>query len=238
MASCLGIYIESNLIKYAKVSKNHNDLKIESFGVRFYENLNEEIDKIIEETYSFGVPVSINLMNEQYLYFDIFALLNQKDIKKSVETELENYCDEKKLNVNAFETRYALVQNVEDKDKLQAIDILANKIEFNRQLQGLSKYKVTNVMPLPMTITNLTKFDKKDNTLIINMDETTTITTIINSQIYEVETLEEAVIKAKEICKKGDVVLFSPASASFDMFKNFEERGNKFKQIVNNLFDE
>ena len=35
--------------------------------------------------------------------------------------------------------------------------------------------------------------------------------------------------------KKGDVVLFSPASASFDMFKNFEERGNKFKQIVNKL---
>jgi len=31
------------------------------------------------------------------------------------------------------------------------------------------------------------------------------------------------------------VVLFSPASASFDMFKNFEERGNKFKQIVNKL---
>ena len=53
--------------------------------------------------------------------------------------------------------------------------------------------------------------------------------------IYKVNTLEEAVGKAKEISKKGDVVLFSPASASFDMFKNFAERGNKFKQIVNKL---
>ncbi len=53
--------------------------------------------------------------------------------------------------------------------------------------------------------------------------------------IYKVNTLEEAVNKAKEVSKKGDVVLFSPASASFDMFKNFEERGNKFKQIVNKL---
>ena len=34
------------------------------------------------------------------------------------------------------------------------------------------------------------------------------------------------------IAIKGEVVLFSPASASFDMFKNFEERGNKFKEIV------
>lgn len=56
--------------------------------------------------------------------------------------------------------------------------------------------------------------------------------------IYKVNTLDEAVEKAKEISKKDDIVLFSPASASFDMFKNFEERGNRFKQIVNNLFSE
>lgn len=53
--------------------------------------------------------------------------------------------------------------------------------------------------------------------------------------ICKVTTLEEAIQKAKEVSKKGDVVLFSPASASFDMFKNFEERGNKFKQILNKL---
>ena len=53
--------------------------------------------------------------------------------------------------------------------------------------------------------------------------------------MYKVETLEDAIAKAKEVSKKGDIVLFSPASASFDMFKNFEERGNKFKQIVNKL---
>ena len=53
--------------------------------------------------------------------------------------------------------------------------------------------------------------------------------------IFKVQTLEEAINKAKEVAAKGDVVLFSPASASFDMFKNFEERGNRFKQIVNRL---
>ena len=54
-------------------------------------------------------------------------------------------------------------------------------------------------------------------------------------EIFKVNSLEEAVNKAKEVSTKGDVVLFSPASASFDMFKNFEERGNKFKQLVNRL---
>lgn len=53
--------------------------------------------------------------------------------------------------------------------------------------------------------------------------------------IFKVNSLEEAVSKAKEVSKKGDIVLFSPASASFDMFKNFEERGNMFKGLVNKL---
>jgi len=46
------------------------------------------------------------------------------------------------------------------------------------------------------------------------------------------KTLREAVDMAKERAKPGHVVLFSPACASFDMFKNFEERGNMFKDYV------
>ncbi|MCX7749801.1 MAG: UDP-N-acetylmuramoyl-L-alanine--D-glutamate ligase [Clostridia bacterium] len=48
-------------------------------------------------------------------------------------------------------------------------------------------------------------------------------------------TLEESVKKAHENSSKGDIVILSPASASFDMFRNFEERGNRFKEIVNQL---
>ena len=53
--------------------------------------------------------------------------------------------------------------------------------------------------------------------------------------IYRLSSLQEVVNKAKEIANENEVVLFSPASASFDMFKNFEERGNKFKELVNKL---
>ena len=54
-------------------------------------------------------------------------------------------------------------------------------------------------------------------------------------KIYRVNTLEEAVTKAREVAKLGEIVLFSPASASFDMFKNFMERGDKFKEIVQEM---
>jgi len=45
----------------------------------------------------------------------------------------------------------------------------------------------------------------------------------------------EAVKAASELAVEGDIVLCSPASTSFDMFRNFEERGNTFKALVNAL---
>jgi UDP-N-acetylmuramoylalanine--D-glutamate ligase len=53
--------------------------------------------------------------------------------------------------------------------------------------------------------------------------------------IYETQTAEQAVLTAYTIGKKGDTVLLSPACASFDLFENYEDRGNKFKQAVRNL---
>jgi UDP-N-acetylmuramoylalanine--D-glutamate ligase len=45
-------------------------------------------------------------------------------------------------------------------------------------------------------------------------------------------TLREAVEKARDLARPGDVVLLSPACASFDMFRNFEDRGEQFKSLV------
>ena len=53
--------------------------------------------------------------------------------------------------------------------------------------------------------------------------------------IEVVNTLEEATKKAYEISKEGDIILLSPACASWDQFKNFEIRGDEFIQVVENL---
>lgn len=53
--------------------------------------------------------------------------------------------------------------------------------------------------------------------------------------VHMCDSLREAVDTAKQVAKLGDVVLFSPASASFDLFKNFAERGEKFKELVEKL---
>ena len=52
---------------------------------------------------------------------------------------------------------------------------------------------------------------------------------------YDVRSAEEAVKIADSIAASGDVVLLSPCCASFDLFKNYEDRGRKFKEAVRNL---
>ncbi len=54
-------------------------------------------------------------------------------------------------------------------------------------------------------------------------------------RILRASSMEQAVALAKEQAKQGDIVSLSPASASFDLYPNFEARGNHFKEIVNQL---
>ncbi len=54
-------------------------------------------------------------------------------------------------------------------------------------------------------------------------------------QISDVGTLERAVSAAAADAKTGEVVLLSPACASFDAFKDFEARGDRFRELVEAL---
>src|SRR5690606_1800961 len=57
-------------------------------------------------------------------------------------------------------------------------------------------------------------------------------------QIVETQSIKEAAQLAQEKGKTGDVVLLSPACASFDLFKNYEDRGDQFKEAVKELIKE
>lgn len=219
MASCLGLYIESNLIKYAKVTKDRDNLKIESFGIKFYDKIGEAINQIISETFSFKTPISINLSEEVYQYFYFFNLLNKNDLKKAIETEFESYCSDKNFNRNALETRYALVEDLQDKEKIKAIYISVNKAEINRKLQEFDGNAVSTITSLPMAITNVIDANQKENVAIINIEENTTITTVLEQKIYNVDRVdvgmetilnsisekENSYSKAYEICKNTTI---------------------------------
>ena len=86
------------------------------------------------------------------------------------------------------------------------------------------------------------KIAQKVGTLILcgptsDKIETATRNALINKSIniIKVNNMQEAVSTAKRNARKGDIVLLSPASTSFDLYKNFAERGNLFKECVNKL---
>ena len=222
MASCLGLYIEDNIIKYAKISKDKDVIKIDSFGIKFYDRLEQAIEQVIEETYSYKTPISINTTSEMYNYFYIFNLLNPKDMHSYINTEFESLCFEKELNAQTFETRYVLVDDLEDKEKVKAIHISTNKGDLARKSELFSKYKIASITPIGLDISNLlevTKNENSENMMIVNIEKTTTVTSIIDQKIYDIKTIdagigeilskinakENSYAKAYEICKNSTI---------------------------------
>ena len=219
MTSCLGLFIENNVIKYAKVTKDRENLKVEAFGVKFYEKIGDAIEQIVSETFSYNIPISINLAEEIYNYFHMFSLLNKNDLKKAVDTEFESYCYDRKINKNAFETRFAISSEIEDKDRVKAIHVSSNKSSITKSLQVLGKYKVSMITPIGLSIANVAEIKPKENIIIVNIENTTTITVIINQKVYNVTKLDEgsaeilgkiakkenSFSKAYEICKNSTI---------------------------------
>ena len=219
MSTCLGLYIENNVIKYAKVSKDNDNIKIDSFGIKFFDKLNDAIKQVIEETYSYKTPISINLSNEEYNYFYLFSLLNKKDMQHVIHTEFESICYDNAVNKDAYETKYVLVNDLEDKEKVKAIHISASKADIAKNEQQLAGYRIVSEAPIGMTIGNLLDYKEKENVLIVNIEDKTTITTVIDKKIVNVQGMDEGASqilslinakensysKAYEICKNSTI---------------------------------
>ena len=76
-------------------------------------------------------------------------------------------------------------------EKIKVIHIADNKIELNKRIQEIDGYKLTNISPISMSIPNLINIEPNENCIIVNMEDKTTITTIIDSKIYHVDVLDE-----------------------------------------------
>lgn len=219
MQSCLGLYIENNLIKYAKISKDKTNYRIESFGMKFYDNIEETIKQIVNETYSYKTPIVVNLSDEKYTYSNLFSLLSKKDIEKAVKTEFDYFCNEAGKNKKALEYRRLLVPNLDDRDRITCLYAYTDRAEIVRKLQVLDSYPVKSVIPMPIAIANLVPFETKKNSIIVNIEKNTSFTVVVNGQIQKVEVIEygtkeildsimlkeNSYDKAYEICKNTTI---------------------------------
>ena len=249
MSNCLGLYIEEHLIKYAKVSKDHDNIKVETFGVMFYEKISDAIKQIVEETYSQKTPISISLSEEMYNYFDMFSLLTKSDLQKAIKTEFEAYCTEKGYNPNVFESRYAIVDDQLDKETLKVIHIAENKIELNKRIQQVDGYRLINVSPMSMSIPNLIDVYRDENCLIVNIEDKTTITTILNKKVSNIDVFdigstdfltkinskENSYAKSYEICKNTTIYTSEGRDLQIDDDVNYLEDITGTGALINNV---
>lgn len=237
MTSCLGIYIEPNFIKYAKISKDHDILRVESFGIKFYDKLGDAIDQVISDTYSFKTQISINLSEESYQYFYMFTLLNKVDMKKAIQTEFESFCTDKGINKNGVEARYALVNSLDDKEKIKVIHVSANKSSILEQEQPFLNYKLSTIAPVSISISNIANLKSKENVLIINMENETTITTVIDQRIYQVEKIQNGALEVLE----GIRIKENSYSKAYEICKNstiYTMEGQELQEDKNEYLDD
>jgi len=245
MPSCLGIHIQNNLIKYAKIFKNQNSLKIEAYGVKFYDSdIEKAIEQIVRETSSYQVPISVNIDNEEYTYANIFNLLKPQDREKAIDTEFEFFCNNNNKNKNTLEYRKIKAPIIEDRDKIRVIYTYLEKVNIVEKMKLLDKYKVYNVSPIATIIPNINRTIFQDNCAVINIEQNTEVTTIINGSIYKVDKIdigmnsildvitrkEKSISRAYEICKNTTVYTKTSQNLKID--------GNEYlDEIITILFE-
>jgi UDP-N-acetylmuramoylalanine--D-glutamate ligase len=135
-----------------------------------------------------------------------------------------------------------------------------HRLEFVATIRGVDYYNDSKATNVDATIKALESFPANIHLILGGKDKGSDYTVLnnllrqrvkrvytigaaaakIESQVKDVEvvhaeTLESAVRKANAVAQSGDVVLLAPACASFDQFKNYEQRGQVFKQIVQTL---
>ena len=227
MSECLGLYVEENLIKYAKVSEDNNVKKVDAFGIKFYDNFDEAINQIIEETYSFKTPICVNVEKPEFDSFEIFGMLNKKDREDIIKTEFENICLDKSTNIDSYEKRHIYTEPTENKEKIKVLHISTQKTDIAHQKNKFANFKLSSIEPIELAIVNLIKQEKDENSIIVNIEENTKITTIKNNMVRSVKIVP---IGSKEILKQIDSKENSMAK-SYEICKNATIYTNDAKDL-------
>ena len=185
MASALGIFIDRNIIKYAKLNGTKDKLKVESYGMKYGENHKELLKQIIEETNSSKNNVVINAAEIHYEETSIFSMLKKKDYDKAVEVAYEEIIDKQKLRPELLEYGYILSKNPADSEKLHVLLGIQEKgaMETRANLFG-QNVMLYSQMPIGISVSNI--YESPLPALIVNIEEDTYITEIYDTEPIKV----------------------------------------------------
>lgn len=185
MAGCLGIYLDGNMAKYAKLSIDNNKVvSVEKYGVKFTsDDYKQVINKIITETSSDNIPVVINPRQDVYYNTQIYEQVQDKSYIPSImKLEFESWCEKNAKAPDRFSYVYMVSEAKNTENKRNAIlnitpkDIINDDLDIAKNLSGISPAK-----PLVKRLVA----DDESNYILINIDTSLSITVVINKKVVE-----------------------------------------------------
>ena len=241
------VYAKFNIAKYQK----ENDYFL-------YNSDNENIQKYFIETKSKNIKVSMKDKADIYLQDDNVIFNNEVVYNRN---EKRNLVGDYALNNIMFIMGVVKILDLDinkAKETIRNFKPLKHRLELFATIDDISYYDNTIATIPEATIAAVEAIGNVDTLIIGGMDRgldyskfieylnNSNISNIIcmpktghdiakslvSDKVNIVETLEEAVQVAKSKTAKGKSCLLSPAAASYGFFKNFEEKGDKFQEIV------
>lgn len=193
-------------------------------------------------------------LEQNNIYYKNEFLINTRDIKLKGIHNYEN------IMASILVAKIFNISNETIFKVLKEFKGVEHRIEFVRDIKGISVYNDSKSTNIVATKTALNSFKEPIILILGGLDRGQSFLDLkeynnikhvvcygensrkidkdmklLNIKTDVVETLEEATNKAYNLSNKGDIILLSPGSASWDQFKNFEERGEKFKEYVDKL---
>lgn len=216
-------------------------------------NLTKDIED--QKIYFSSTEVADAYLKNNQIIYNGEAILDCKDIRVKGNHNYEN------IMVAIIIAKMFSITNEQIKDFFSKFVGVEHRIEYVKTVNGRQFYNDSKSTNNTATITALKSF--KDPTILlmggldrnISFDEISHylnhVKAIIcfgetkykleefakknHKEVFVVNTLTEAAKKAYEISNQGDIILLSPACASWDQYPDFETRGNEFKTIINHL---
>lgn len=198
----------------------------------------------------------VYLLNNRIYFNDKFLMDENEEIKLKGKHNLNNIMfilalsEILKLNLNKTVEVIKEFKGLEH--RLEYVGIIDDVIYYNDSISTVPESTINGVEALKDVNTLLVGGNSRgiDLSKLIEYLKTSNIENVIcmsttgeyiyeelldkGKSIYKVETLEEGVKIAKKVTKKNKICLLSPAASSYNQFKNFEERGRKYKELILN----
>jgi len=225
--------------------------------------LNADDEKVIEYTNRYKVNCKIQDFSLEkdntYAHLkDGYIVINNENVLPLSCIKLVGKHNVQNIMIAAMVAKILGISNSDIEETISNFNGVEHRIEFVREINGVRYYNDSKGTNTDATITAIKSFDSNIILLVggyekgLTMDEMKKYmkpvkqvigygaagkriaSDLVDNPII-VQTLNEAVSSAYSLAKPQDTVLLSPTTSSYDQYKNYEERGKHFKELVNKL---